>query len=95
MNSYLCLVKDLIHVELDSAFIHSEVNHTKDTSVVVSLITQMNELKLAIVKGRHNAINLENRLCILCDSIQVCVIEDEFHFLLLCPLFNELRDNFL
>ena len=27
--------------------------------------------------------------------IQVCVIEDESHFLLICPLFNELRDNYL
>ena len=51
--------------------------------------------KLAIEEGRHNAINLENRLCKFCDSIQVCVIEDEFHFLLICPLFNELRDNYL
>ena len=29
------------------------------------------------------------------DSIQVCVIEDEFHFLLICPLFNEVRDNYV
>ena len=47
--------------------------------------------KLAIEEGRHNAINLANRLCKFCDSIQVCVKEDEFHFLLICPLFNELE----
>ena len=51
--------------------------------------------KLAIEEGRQNAINLENRLCHFCDSIQVCVIQDKFHFLLICPLFNELRDNYL
>ena len=42
--------------------------------------------KLAIEQGRHNAINLENRLCKFCDSIQVCVIEDEFQFLLIYPM---------
>ena len=29
--------------------------------------------KLVIEEGRHNAINLENRLCKFCDSIQVCM----------------------
>ena len=29
------------------------------------------------------------------DSIQVCAIEDEFHFLLICPLLNEVRDNYV
>ena len=51
--------------------------------------------KLVIEEGIHNALNLENRPCKFCDSIQVCVIEDEFHFLLICPLFNELKDNYI
>ena len=48
--------------------------------------------KLSIGEGRNTAINLEKRLCKFCDSIQVCVIEDEFHFLPICSLFKELRD---
>ena len=51
--------------------------------------------KLAIEEGRHNVINLENRLCKFCLSIQVSVIEDEFHFILICPLFIELGNNYL
>ena len=46
-------------------------------------------------ESKNNAINLKNRLCKFCDSIQVCDIEDEFHFLIICLLFNELRDNYL
>jgi len=44
---------------------------------------------LAIEIGRHNRrIPREQRLCIYCDSD---LLEDEIHFLLFCPFYDELR----
>ena len=43
---------------------------------------------LAIEKGRYNNINIENRLCIYCN---MNAIENEFHFLLVCPKYRHLR----
>lgn len=43
---------------------------------------------LQIETGRHSGIARENRKCILCDKND---IEDEFHFVLICPCYHELR----
>ena len=43
---------------------------------------------LAIEKGRYNNINRENRLCTYCN---MNVIENEFHFLLVCPKYRHLK----
>ena len=43
--------------------------------------------KLHIETGRHRNINYEERLCILCNTNN---IEDEFHFVIVCPLNEEL-----
>lgn len=43
---------------------------------------------LLIETGRHNGITRENRKCTLCSRND---IEDEFHFVLICPLYHELR----
>ena len=48
--------------------------------------------KLHIETGRHRNINYEERLCILCDTNN---IEDEFHFVIVCPLYEELRQIYL
>ena len=47
---------------------------------------------LKIESGRHTStrarIARENRKCIICNSND---IEDEFHFVLICPVFNDIR----
>ena len=43
--------------------------------------------KLHIETGRHRNINYEERLCILCNTNN---IEDEFHFVIACRLYEEL-----
>ena len=47
---------------------------------------------LKIESGRHTGtrarIARENRKCIICNSND---IEDEFHFVLICPVFNDIR----
>ena len=45
-------------------------------------------LPLAIEVGRFRGLPEEERLCLLCD---LGVIEDEFHFIFHCPLYNDLR----
>ena len=47
---------------------------------------------LAIERGRIEHIDRNERVCKLCNSN---VIENEFHFLLVCPLYRELRKQYL
>ena len=47
---------------------------------------------LNVEVGRHNGIAYEQRLCILCDKME---IEDEFHFVMSCPVYQQLRNVFL
>ena len=46
---------------------------------------------LMIEKGRHYQIPREFRNCIYCE----CYIEDEFHFILVCPLYEDLRVQYI
>ena len=47
-------------------------------------------LPLEIETGRHRKIELQNRMCKLCNLNEV---EDEFHFICKCPLYNYLRKD--
>jgi len=44
---------------------------------------------LAIETGRYNSVRDRNRLCFICPL----EIEEEFHFVLKCPLYIDLRNN--
>ena len=46
---------------------------------------------LMIEKGRHFNISKEFRNCVYCE----CYIEDEHHFLLICPLYENLRYKYI
>ena len=48
--------------------------------------------KLPIEKGRYRNLPRENRTCNLCDLDK---IGDEFHFLLECPLLNDIRSKYI
>ena len=43
---------------------------------------------LNVEVGRHNNVEYNQRLCIICDTREV---EDEFHFVMKCPAYNNLR----
>ena len=47
---------------------------------------------LAIETGRYNSIELEDRKCNQCN---MNTIESEFHFLLICPKYTDLRKKML
>jgi hypothetical protein len=50
---------------------------------------------LAIEKGRHLNIERCKRVCVYCQTLGQNVLEDELHFLLICPLYNDVRDEFI
>ena len=49
---------------------------------------------LMIEKGRHLHIDREYRFCPFCLERNVYAIEDEFHFFMLCPMYEELRNMY-
>jgi len=50
---------------------------------------------LAVEKGRHLNIRREERFCTYCSLTDSYVVEDEFHFLVKCPLYTDLRQIYL
>ena len=51
--------------------------------------------KYNIETGRHNNIPEAERLCNFCISQNIEYIENEYHFLAICPQYQELRNRFL
>ena len=47
--------------------------------------------RLAIEKGRHEGLQIEQRVCTFCPDR----IEDEAHFLFQCPTYQILRERYL
>jgi hypothetical protein len=50
---------------------------------------------LEIEVGRHNSIDPELRLCKYCEKHGEFLIEDEFHFVMSCPQYDNLRDKYI
>ena len=48
--------------------------------------------QLLIETGRHRNIDRNDRKCTLCNLDQ---IEDEFHFILICPFYKDIRENYI
>jgi hypothetical protein len=46
---------------------------------------------LLIETGRHYGLSKEERICSYCETS----IEDEFHFMLICPLYNDIRCQYI
>ena len=47
---------------------------------------------LDIERGRHINVHRENRICCLCS---MSMVESEFHFLLVCPRYSDIRRDLL
>ena len=50
---------------------------------------------LQIEVGRHKNMLMADRLCVFCKELYIIVLEDEYHFLMLCPAYTDLRSNYL
>ena len=48
--------------------------------------------KLNVEIGRHHNVSRRNRICTKCNLRD---IEDEYHFIFICPLYNDLRHKFV
>ena len=48
-------------------------------------------LPLEIEKGRHAGVERELRNCKLCNKHGIIDVEDEYHFIVICPSFENLR----
>ena len=46
-----------------------------------------------IEKGRHLNLDKDYRYCHVCLHIGIRTVEDDMHFLLVCPLYNNLRKD--
>ena len=47
---------------------------------------------LFVETGRHRQIPSQDRTCILCN---IDDIEDEYHFILICPFYNTIRNTYI
>ena len=50
---------------------------------------------LEIERGRYTKVPAEERFCAYCKQMGQNTVEDENHFLLKCPMSDELRDKYL
>ena len=64
----------------------NQLHNVKYRHILAKL--RLSSHKLNIEIGRHNKIDRQDRKCIRCNSND---IEDEFHFVLVCPDYINLR----
>ena len=76
-------VKSLLEMEK-----HLSVDF-KFRKVLANFICSSHDLK--IEKGRHNGIDIMYRFCSICLKRSVFVIEDKYHFVMVCPDYEQLR----
>ena len=53
---------------------------------------RMQSNALNIETGRYRSVDRNLRLCTLCSRNEV---EDEFHFILVCPVYNDIRRRYI
>ncbi len=80
-----CKFKTVFETEEYVTFNHNR----KERSLLAQF--RLGILPLCVETGRYTRLPLEERVCFNCNGI----IEDEKHFLLDCPVYNDLRLNFL
>ena len=87
----------LITIENSNFIVCLNTNLTLKHILIISLFQNIELLlpkfrasahKLAIETGRYNIIPENDRLCIYCN---MGAVENEFHFLLACPKYRDLR----
>jgi hypothetical protein len=67
-----------------------KINYFKHRQIISKI--KMSSHCLNIEYGRHRNIERQNRLCELCDKL---TIEDEFHFVLECNIFKDIRMKYI
>ena len=86
-----------------SLYFYKEIKSTFQMSPYITLLQnikyrnilaklRLSSHNLQIESGRHLKIPRPDRKCILCNLND---IEDEFHFVLVCPFYSDLRAQFI
>ena len=84
----------ILYRELKDDFSMSEylkILHNEKLRNVVSKV-RLSFHRLAIESGRHIGTERQNRKCIFCTTND---IEDEYHFVLICPRYSNLRMHYI
>ena len=87
--SSLSLFKEL-HISYETAQYLNLLCCAKYRKALAKL--RLSSHSLAIESGRHNGIPRENRKCAFCNLND---IDDEYHFIIVCPFYNELRKEYI
>ena len=91
LNTYSSMT---LYRELKDDFSLSEylkiLQHKKYRNAISKL--RLSSHRLAIESGRYTGTERQNRKCIFCTTND---IEDEFHFVLICPSYQNLRMQFI
>ena len=66
------------------------ISNVKYRNIISKL--RLSAHNLAIERGRHQNVERRLRKCIYCD---VNEIEDEFHFVIVCPKYTYLRNKYI
>ena len=83
---YYVLFKNVLHLEPEKYLCH-----IKDARFKVALSKfRISAHNLEIERGRYIGISKDQRVCKCCNARS---IESEFHFLLVCPFYSDLRKN--
>ena len=64
------------------------LENRKNRNVIAKL--RLSSHKLFVETGRHRQIPRQDRKCILCNIDDV---EDEYHVILICPFYNNVRNT--
>ena len=84
----------VLYRELDQTFEISpyliNLNSRKHRNSLAKL--RLSSHQLFIETGRHTGVDRHNRKCFLCTKDE---LEDEFHFVCICPLYQELRAQYI
>ena len=87
--SSLYLFREFKTIFERSAYLN-QLHNVKYRHILATL--RLSSHKLNIEIGRHNKIERQDRKCIRCNSNH---IEDEFHFVLVCPDYINLRNTYI
>ena len=68
---------------------------TLKKSIQIMAKFRISNHELEIEQGRHKGILMAKRCCLVCEQHGKTVLEDEFHLLLHCSLYDEIRNKYL
>ena len=73
----------------------SSIKNTKNR--MMSSKFRLSSHDLEIERGRHGnkSVKEEECYCKFCKSNKILIVEDEFHFLMICPLYRTRRDSMI